>query len=120
MRGRAFTFAEVLVCLFLLSCSVLGLLAGHHYLMRSERANQVRHRASLIGYDVMTLALAEDFATSQSRTRTEVSDGFTYAVDDHLVTPDLKEVSVSVYFHETLGEPAEREFRLSTRIYHAL
>ncbi len=110
---RGFSFAEVMVCVFLLACAVLGLLSAHLYLLRSERGNKAAQQASLLAYDRLNERLADAFAGDRSQPRAVASPPFECAVSDRPLSPGLKELAVSVYWSDS----SPHEFRLTTRIY---
>lgn len=110
------TLAELLVGLFVLACAVLALVAAEIYLARSERGSRGRQEASLVANNLLTQRLALDFEQDCTRGRTLLSENLAYAVDERTSAPDLRQITVSVYF---VDNSEWRQYDLSTYLCSA-
>ncbi len=120
-RSRAFTFAEVLLCVYLLAIALLGVMATLVHCLQAQRGSQQRALATRLAEDVLVTRVSsmhasrEDFLTDQSVARTRVEE-FEYSVTEQLVSPDLKQVNVCVYFTD---EGAASQQNLLELVYNS-
>ncbi|MHC9538126.1 MAG: prepilin-type N-terminal cleavage/methylation domain-containing protein [Vulcanimicrobiota bacterium] len=119
--NKAFTLAEIMVALVILSVAVLGLVSAMIYSMRAGGGNRLRHTASVIAYRIMNekeTQLRKDFCgnvTTSGRLDVHENEGFQYCIQDvYQADDDLKKISLSVYWDE---EGADREYSIYTYIY---
>lgn len=121
-RGwRGFTFAEVLLCVYILAVALLGLMATLVYCLKAQRGGQQRQLATRAAEDLLvelTSALhasSESFAADHRQARTAIEE-MEYAVGESLPAPDLKQLAVSVYFSD---EGVSREVTLTELVYNS-
>jgi Tfp pilus assembly protein PilV len=101
----AFTFAEVLLCVYLLAVAVLGVIATLVHCLQAQRGSAQRALATRLAEDVLVgvvsrkRASRDGFLEDHSLGRTRVEE-FEYAVTEASVDPDLKQVNVCVYFND--------------------
>ncbi|MBI3926122.1 MAG: prepilin-type N-terminal cleavage/methylation domain-containing protein [Armatimonadetes bacterium] len=122
---RGFTFAEIMVCLLLLSIAVLGLVSVQIFSFKATVQNEKQHIASLIARTVMAeaehkLDLYFNDATLSTGAAVPAPghDGFNYAV---LAPPELdddddglRQVEVTVMWQDAGGE---HRYRIETLLY---
>lgn len=107
------TLAELMVGIFVLACAVLALISAEIYLARSERGTRGRQEASLLANNLLNQRLAVDFSLNLNRPRTQINQMLSYALEEHLTSPDLKQVTLSIYF---LDQSEWRQYDLCTCI----
>lgn len=110
------TLAEVLVGMFVLACGVLAVIAAEIYLARSERGTRARQEASFLANNLMNERLALDYSLNLNRGRTAVNERLSYALDEHPIASDLKQITISIYF---LDNSEWRQYDLSTCLCNA-
>lgn len=122
MWAKAFTLAEILVFLGVVSVALLAILSVQIYAMRGSNFNRLRHTASnILSSEMNTIQqqLAMDFNAAPSHGRLLVSDHpeFSSAMSNVYAdeTEQLRKISLSVYW----TDESEREFSAWTYVYHA-
>ncbi|MCE7872113.1 hypothetical protein DYH09_17270 [bacterium CPR1] len=99
-----FTFAETLLCVFLLAVALLGLMTALTYSVRATREGFERYQAATLaadlldGLQVRLQQGAADFETSVSQPQTPIAGhpGYAARVEEERLTPTLKKVTVTV------------------------
>lgn len=122
MNPRAFTLAEILVFLGVVSVALLALISVQIFATRGSKFNRMRHTASTIVASQMNTIqhqLTVDFTSAPSYGRQPVTGypEFTSAMSNVYAdsTESLRKINLSVYW----TDEAEREFSAWTYIYHA-
>lgn len=119
---RAFTLAEMMVFLALVTTALFALIAAQFYAYKASQGSRQRQIAANLAYSYLNTAedtLRRDFYVSQTLPRTALADpaGFRVAMSDQYA-PDglenLKHVSCSIYWDEA---STEREYRASLDLY---
>ncbi|MGE0492326.1 MAG: prepilin-type N-terminal cleavage/methylation domain-containing protein [Vulcanimicrobiota bacterium] len=114
---RAFTLAEVLVAMAVLSIALLGTLSMQTFALSTQSKSTQRHTASLVASTVLSeveQSLKDDFETSTGRPRAaSTTPGFEVEVAEVVEDPDLKRVEVRVFWTD---DQAEQNYRLWTRL----
>lgn len=120
-KSNAFTFAEVLLCVYLLAVALLGVVATLTHCLQAQRGSQQRALATRLAEDLLTQVLGskrasrEDFERDHSRARVAVDD-YHYSVTEALLDPDLKQINVCVYFTD---EGAQSQTNLQELLYNS-
>lgn len=113
---RAFTLAEVLVAMAVLSIALLGTLSMQTFALSTQSKSTQRHTASLVASTVLSeveQSLKEDFDTDTTRVRAaSATPGFEVEVAEAVEDPDLKRVEVRVFW---IDDQAAQSYRLWTR-----
>lgn len=128
--SRAFTLAEVLLALFVVSVALLGLITVKAYAARARTLSRERLTAANLAVSLMTqvenrlLDGLEEFAVQYDYSRREIPDhpGYMYAMDDSYAADSqgpqqtLKLITLTVYYPDENGLTL-REYPLWTMVH---
>ena len=123
MRRRGFNLLEILFSVFLLAVAVLGLLQAYIFSIGADRGGRQREDITGIASQVMAQVESDlrrspqHFLLPHSRPRVgwpEVAGVF-YQVDEEVVSPSLKQITVTVSFADTATH-REKDYKLWSQV----
>ncbi|MEW6283500.1 MAG: hypothetical protein AB1758_33125 [Candidatus Eremiobacterota bacterium] len=118
---KALTFAEVLVALAILAMAVMALISVQLFALQAGTKGRLRHQAAteaasrLDALEGLLRSSREEFQVDHSQARAAIPGrpGWFAAQADRLESPNLKRITVSVYFPDR----TEHEYTLWTLVY---
>lgn len=117
-KARAFTLAELLLCLFVVAVAIMGLFSVLIYATRARTVSNQRLQASAAAVDVMSVLehqLRLNFDAAVARPRGQLQAELGYQVDQTPLGTDLQRVRVQVFYRDLEGSQ-EGVYRLETLI----
>lgn len=107
-KRKAFTLAEVMVAVVLISIASLALIGVQIFALRAGETNRQQHTASVLANSLLAKREREcrnsqdafDFLTHQAKTAVEDQAGYLYTMDETRLGTNLKEIRVTVFYKQ--------------------
>ncbi|MBS2037943.1 prepilin-type N-terminal cleavage/methylation domain-containing protein [bacterium] len=127
MKRRGFNLIEILCCVVIFALSLLTLLQAYLYSIRAGRGD--RQRDEVVGLASLVLTRIEtelqrspeNFQKQYSCTQVPWPEmkGVTYNVDEAVLSPSLKAITVTVYYPDkTYATPREYQLWAEVKSFH--